>query len=130
MYITITDIIGEKRINLAYPIWGKEVAIVSMFSDNIQYQINEPLNILLITNEEKLLPKGKFTGRELSKLVGRKVVNTPLDTNENIVKTDKLAGVMEIVISLDKVDNTDNLENRRLSNVLLRYYVTDSEEFF
>ena len=34
-----------------------------------------------------------------------------------------------MVISLDELDNTDNLEDGRLSNVLLRYYVTDSEEF-
>ena len=38
MYITITDIIGEKRIDLAYPIPGEEVAVVSVFSDNIQYE--------------------------------------------------------------------------------------------
>ena len=36
MYITITDITGEKRIDLTYPIKGKEVAVVSVFSDNIQ----------------------------------------------------------------------------------------------
>ena len=37
--------VGEKRIDLAYPIQGKEVAAISMFSDNIQYQIKEPLNV-------------------------------------------------------------------------------------
>ena len=36
---------------------------------------------------------------------------------------------MEVVLRLDKLDNTDNLEDRRLSNVLLRYHVTGSEEF-
>ena len=45
MYIMITDILGEKRIDLAYPIQNldssKEVAIVSMFSNNVQYQIRE-----------------------------------------------------------------------------------------
>ena len=73
MYITVTDVVDEKRIDLVYPIWGKEVAVISMFSDNIQYQIRESLNILLIMNEEKLLPKRKFMGRELSMFVGRKV---------------------------------------------------------
>ena len=37
MYITINDIIGEARIDLSYPIEGKEIAVVSMLSDNIQY---------------------------------------------------------------------------------------------
>ena len=35
IYITITDIIGEKRIDLAYPIQDKEVAVVNVFSDNV-----------------------------------------------------------------------------------------------
>ena len=41
MYITINDIIGEKRIDLSYPIssgtGGKEIAVVIMLSDNVQY---------------------------------------------------------------------------------------------
>ena len=46
MYITINDIIGEKRIGLSYPFKGKEslegarsteIAGVSMLSDNVQY---------------------------------------------------------------------------------------------
>ena len=35
----ITDVVGEKRTDPAYPIQGKEVAVVSMFSDNAQCQI-------------------------------------------------------------------------------------------
>ena len=41
MYSTINAIIGEKRIYLFYPIKGKgkgkDIAVVSMLSDNIQY---------------------------------------------------------------------------------------------
>ena len=129
MYITITDILGEMKINLAYLIKGKEVVVVTVFSYNVQYDTKEPLNILLITNEEKLLLKGKFTSRELSTFVGRMVITTSLDTKENVLKTNKLTGITEMVINLDELDNTDNLENGRLSSVLLRYYVTDSEEF-
>ena len=44
-------------------------------------------------------------------------------------KTDKFAHVMEVVLSLDKLNNTDNLEDEKLSNVLLRCQVTCSEEF-
>ena len=35
MYITINDIIGEKRIDLSYPVKGRKIAVVSsaiMFS--------------------------------------------------------------------------------------------------
>ena len=46
MYITINDIIDEARIDLSYPIKGKEspqgtcsmeIAVVSMLSDDVQY---------------------------------------------------------------------------------------------
>ena len=46
MYIMINNVIGEKRIDLFYPIKnfnsGKDVAIVSLFSDNINYEFMEP----------------------------------------------------------------------------------------
>ena len=80
-------------------------------------------------DEERQLPKETFTDRELNASVGRKLITSPLDANDNTVKTDKLAHVMEVVPILDKLHNTDNLQNRRLSNVLLRHHVTGSAEF-
>ena len=43
MYTMITHIIGDKIINVAYSIWGMEVAVVSVFRDSVQYQIWEPM---------------------------------------------------------------------------------------
>ena len=126
MYIIITDIVGEKRINLAYLIQGKEVTTVSMFSNNV---IREPVKVLLIMNKEKAAPRRGVYGRKLNASVGRKLITTPLDSNDNIVKVDKLACVMEMVPSLDELDNTDTMENVRLSSILLRYHMTGSEEF-
>ena len=73
MYVKIKDIICEKRIDLAYPIQGKEVAVISMFSDNIQYWIRKTLKVIL-SNEEVRLPEGVFMDRELNLSVGRKVI--------------------------------------------------------
>ena len=70
-----------------------------------------------------------FTDRELNTSIGRKLITTPLGANDNIVKTDNLVCIMDMVLSLDKFDNTDNLEDGTLSNVLLRYNMTGSEEF-
>ena len=43
MFITINDIKGEARINLSYSIQnfdsGKEMTVIRMLSDNVQYQI-------------------------------------------------------------------------------------------
>ena len=130
MYLS-TDIMGEKRIDLAYPIQNldliKEVVVVSMFSDNVHYQIREPLKVLLTTNEERQLQL--FMDRELNTSIARKLITTPLDANDNIIKTDKFACITEMALSLDKLNNTDNLEDGRLSNILHRYHVTGSEEF-
>ena len=59
MYITINDIIGEKTIDLSYPIrnfgsttgWdeaSKEFAVISMLSENTQYEMTKPLNLKLV----------------------------------------------------------------------------------
>ena len=65
MYITIDDVIGEKMIDLSYPIQNfnssKEVAVVSMFSDNIQYKVKETFNLKLIDNSEKQILNGSYT---------------------------------------------------------------------
>ena len=76
MYITITDIVGESRINLAYLIRGREVAVVSVFSDNVQYEIEKPVKVSLIMNEEMQLPKGKFSSTEVGTFLGRKLITT------------------------------------------------------
>ena len=41
----------------------------------------------------------------------------------------QLASITEMAFSSDKLDNTDRLEDESLSNILLRYHVTSSEEF-
>ena len=78
MYIRITDIVEEKRIDQACLIQGKEVAIIRMFSDNIQCQLRESFKVLLIMNEEKQLSEVVFTNREINVSIGRKLITTPL----------------------------------------------------
>ena len=84
------------------------------------------MKVLLIMSKERQLLEGVFTDRDLNASIGRKLITTPLDANNNITKIDKLACITETVLRLDKLDN---LEDGRLSNVLLRYHVTGSEEF-
>ena len=85
MYITINNMTGEKRIHLTYPIKGKEVAVVSMFSDNVQYRVKKPLKLRL-SNGEKTLPEGAFMASELSAFVGRNFLIAPMDACENVIK--------------------------------------------
>ena len=50
MYITINDVIGEKRIDLSYLIKNldssKGVVVMNVLSDNIQYEIMKPFTII------------------------------------------------------------------------------------
>ena len=65
MFIMINDIIGEKTIYLFYPIYPrKEITVVGMISDNIQYKMKEPLVLKLMGNYEKRIPNGTYTIRE------------------------------------------------------------------
>ena len=114
MYRKITDI-GEKSIGLNYLIWGKVVVVISTFSDNIQYDIEKPVKVRLIMNEEMQLRKGKLLSRELGAFIARKLMTT----KDGIIKTNKLAHITDMVISLDELDNTEHLENGRFNNILL-----------
>ena len=69
MYITINDIIGEKRIDLSYPIKCKEIAVVSMLSDNAQYWLQGSIEVLLKMGKKIVLNKGVYTDKELNSLI-------------------------------------------------------------
>ena len=70
MYITINDIIGEKTIDLSYPIKGKDIAVVSMLSNNVQYWLQGHLKVQLKSGEEITLNKVVYTDKELNALIG------------------------------------------------------------
>ena len=68
MYITINDIIGEKTIYLFYPIHSsKEVPVITMLSDNVQYEILKPHTIIdsISPGDDKLILSKTYAGREL-----------------------------------------------------------------
>ena len=111
MYITINNFIDEKIINLAYPIQGKEVAVVSMFSDNIGDEFTEPWTIELESRNKRVMAGTTDTRRELTDLVGGRIKLTESDKHPRINRTNKLAGIAEMVLSLDELDNTDKLED-------------------
>ena len=70
-----------------------------------------------------------FTASEPSTFIGRNLLIAPIDDSQNVIKTNKLAGITETVISLNKLNNSDNLEDGKPTNVLLKHHMTSSEEF-
>ena len=49
--------------------------------------------------------------------------------DDQVIKMNKLKGITKIILNLDELDNTDNLENGRPSNSLLMLHVTSNEDF-
>ena len=135
MYITINDVIGEKTIDLSYPIRStagqgkarKEFAAVSMHISNSQILLHRSIEVLSITGKKIVLNKGVYTDKELNSMTGTELKSQILDSRNNVLRTNKLERITKMIISLDEIYNSDNLEDGRPSNVLFTYYVTSSE---
>ena len=127
MYITINGIIGEKTINLAYPIQGAESAVVIMLSNNVQYWLRGSIEVLLKTGKKIVLNKGVYMDRELNSVKGLESKSQMICSHDDVLRTNKLENVTKMAISLGELDNSNNLEDGRPSNVLFTYYVTSPE---
>ena len=51
------------------------------------------------------------------------------EVDDQVTKTNKLKSITEITLSLDELNNSDNLKDGRHSNELLSYRVTDDKDF-
>ena len=134
MYITINDIKGEKIIDRSYSIQNfdssKEVAVIRMLSDNVKYEILELRAVMdPISNMKKMIPSGTYAGRELLSIVEGMVELNQFAVDDQVIKKKKLKGIMEMIINLDELNNSDNLEDGKPSNSLLTYHVTDDRDF-
>ena len=132
MYITINDIIGEKMIDLSYPIHPrKEITVIAMFSDNVQYEVVKPRPIIddISPGNKKLIPSKTYAGRELLSMLEGMTAFTQFVNDERVSKKNKLRGITEMIINLNEFDNSDNLKDGRPSNTLLTYHVTDDKDF-
>ena len=140
MYITFNDVIGEKMIDLSYPIgnfgstagWGKpskEIAVISMLSENTQYEMTKPLKLKLADGSEKEVLSKPYMSRELDAFVEGKHIISDLDNDPQIIKTNKLAKVTNMSLKLDELDNSNNLKGGHPSNTLFTYYMPGSENF-
>ena len=130
MYITINDVIGEKTIDLSYPIHPrKEIAVVSIHSSNSQILLHRSIEVLLKTGKKIVLNKGVYMDKELNSLIGMELKSQMLDSCNDILRTNKLERIMKMIISLNELNNSDNLEDGRPSNILFTYYVISSEHY-
>ena len=131
------DVIGEKTIDLSYPInptagrgeARKEIAVVSMHISNSHILLHRSIEFLLKTGKKIVLNKGVYTGKELNSLIAMELKSQMLDSRNDVLRTNKLVNGTKITISLNEIDNSDNLEDGRPSNTLFTYFVTSPEYF-
>ena len=131
MYITINNVKSEKRIDLSYSIHSdKEIAVVRMLSDNIQYKVLKLRSVMdPISDTKKIIPSGTYTSRQLLSMLEGIIELNQFEIDDEVTKTNKLKGITEITLNLDELNNSVNLKDGRPSNSLLTYYVTDDKDF-
>ena len=134
MYITINNIKGGKRIDLSYSIQNfdsdKEIAVIRMLSDNVKYEILKLRAVMdPISNAKKTVRSGTYAGRQLLSIVKGIIELNQFEVDDQVTKTNKLKGIMEMIINLDELNNSVNLKDGRPSNELLTYHVTDDKDF-
>ena len=137
MYITINDVKREKKIDLSYPIYPtagqgeakKEIAVVSMHISNSQILLHRSIEFLLKMGKKIVLNKGVYMDKELSSLIGMELKSQMLDSRNDIQRANKLVNGTKITISLNELNNSDNLKDGKSSNTLFIYFVTSPEYF-
>ena len=142
MYITINDIKGEKKIDLSYPIQNfdsskehlggrsTEITVIRMLSDNVKYEILKLRAVMdPISDTKKMISSGTYAGRALLFIVEGMVELNQFVVDDQVIKKNKLKGITEMIINLDELNNSDNLEDGHPSNTLFTYHVTDDKDF-
>ena len=66
-----------------------------------------------------MIPSRTYAGRQLFSMLEGMVKLNKFLVNDQVIKKNKLKGIMEMIINLDELNNSDNLEDGRPSNELL-----------
>ena len=82
-----------------------------------------------ISDTKKMIPSRTYAGRELLSMLEGMVELNHFVVDDQVIKKNKLKGIMEMILDLNELDNSHNLKDGRPSNELLTYHVTDDEDF-
>ena len=83
-----------------------------------------------ISDTKKMIPSRTYAGRELLSMLEGMVEFNEFLIDGQVIKKNKLKGIMEITLNLDELDNSDNIKDERSSNSLLTYHVTSNEDIY
>ena len=108
----------------------KEIAVIIMLNDNIQYNILKLRSVMdPILDRKKMVLSGTYAYRQLLSMLEGIIELNQFEVDDQVTKANKLKGITEITLNLDELNNSDNLKDGRPSNSLLTYYVTSNEDF-
>ena len=96
---------------------------------NSQILLHRSIEFLLNMGKKIVLNKGVYMDNELNSLIGIELKSQMLDSHNDIQRINKLVNGTKITISLNELDNSDNLEDGKPSNTLFTYFVTSPEYF-
>ena len=82
-----------------------------------------------ISNAKKMILSGTYAGRELLSIVEGMVELNQFAVDDQVIKMNKLKGITEMVLDLDELSYSDNLEDGHPNNSLLTYHVTGDKDF-
>ena len=85
--------------------------------------------MIIVQGIKKLIPSGTYTGRELISILEGKIEPTQFVNDDRVIKMHKLKGITEMILNLNELNNSDNLEDGRPGNSLLTYHVDAHEDF-
>ena len=101
-----------------------------MLSDNVQYQILKLRSVMdPISDTKKMIPSRTFAGRELLSIVEGRVELNQFVVDDQVIKKNKLKGIMEMIINSDELNNSNNLEDGHPSNTLFTHHVDAHKDF-
>ena len=125
----MTSKVKRRLTYLIQFIQKRNIAVVSMYSSNSQILLHRSIEVFSIMGKEIVLDTGVYMDNELNSLIGMELKSQMLDSRNDILRTNKLEGIMKMIFSLNELDNSNNLEDDRPSNVLFTYFVTSSERY-
>ena len=76
-----------------------------------------------------MIPSGTYAGRELHSIVEGMVELNQFVIDDQVIKKNMLKGITEMIINLDELNKSDNLEDGRPSNTLFMYHMTSDGDF-
>ena len=82
-----------------------------------------------ISDTKKMIPSGTYAGRELLSIVEGMVELNQFVVDDQVIMKNKLKDITEMIINLNELNNSDNLEDGHPSNTLFTYHLDAHKDF-